>query len=349
MAEWSSEVSQYLDGYLKQVSVLVRENGDDPDDVVAGLRDHISNEVESDGAETVTLDRLLQVLSDLGTPEEVANLDPIRPVPAPVVVKVSAPAAAPLPPPVMRPAVPRVTKSVVVHRSPLGCVVAVILAAGALLVFIAMIGILAAILLPALSRAREAARRAECQNNLKQVGMYLLMYASENEDQLPPVDLDRAGIMFDLEDVYPDYLSDLRVFICPSGPNSGLDSNAVIEEGAELNHDYFFITHVVRNEQEAQGYLQAVFDAKESGIPLGDEIELADGTILSRIRFSDSDWNGVPDSEIPVLVERGHNHVPDGYNVLYLDGHVEFSRPGGGQPFPSIQLFEDGAEFGEIG
>ncbi len=80
MADWSREASEYLDGYLKQVTVLVRQQGDDSDDVVAGLRDHIRNEVESDGSVTITLECLLQVLSDLGAPEEVANLDPLKSV-----------------------------------------------------------------------------------------------------------------------------------------------------------------------------------------------------------------------------------------------------------------------------
>ncbi len=80
-----------------------------------------------------------------------------------------------------------------------------------LLVVIAIIGILVALLLPAVQAAREAARRTQCKNNLKQVGLAVLTY-HDSHRSLPPFrvgDWDRTWLQLILDYMEETQLKDL--------------------------------------------------------------------------------------------------------------------------------------------
>jgi len=111
-----------------------------------------------------------------------------------------------------------------------------------LLVVIAIIGILAAILLPALARARESARRATCQNNLKQMGLIFNMYANEWDGMFPPVRIwtcddppqPARDATFNGPSLYPEYLTDVGICVCPSDSDAD-DMPARWHENGDLN------------------------------------------------------------------------------------------------------------------
>jgi prepilin-type N-terminal cleavage/methylation domain-containing protein len=97
-----------------------------------------------------------------------------------------------------------------------------------LLVVIAIIAILAAMLLPALASAKEKAKRSQCLNSLKQMGLGALMYAADFQDKFPPVNrVGGAGPTFvvnaidkPIADTIDNYLrlkqNSASIWVCPN-------------------------------------------------------------------------------------------------------------------------------------
>ncbi|MEO6907331.1 MAG: DUF1559 domain-containing protein [Abditibacteriaceae bacterium] len=117
-----------------------------------------------------------------------------------------------------------------------------------LLVVIAIIAILASILFPVFARARENARRASCQSNLKQIALGMFMYAQDYDERLPAVS---SGIA--IADVTPNnpygwadglepYLKSTQIYQDPSspyGPNSNPTVGWVLSAPHSSYNDYW--------------------------------------------------------------------------------------------------------------
>lgn len=143
-----------------------------------------------------------------------------------------------------------------------------------LLAVLAIIALLMSILVPALGRARESARRTSCASNLRQWVVVFSLYANESRGyQWPPrqlnPDLSDSKPSPRVSSVYPDYLSDPRIFLCPSDRDARVSQlqdargrfniDVPTNQGGnmgEVNRSYFYTS----------GY---VFDKLGDGDPQG--------------------------------------------------------------------------------
>ena len=93
-----------------------------------------------------------------------------------------------------------------------------------LLVVIAIIAILAAILFPVFARARENARRASCQSNLKQIGLGWLQYSQDYDELMVPYSSTgtTGGYSHNWGTALQPYLKSVQIYSCPSDTVDGV-------------------------------------------------------------------------------------------------------------------------------
>ena len=167
-----------------------------------------------------------------------------------------------------------------------------------LLVVIAIIAILAAMLLPALARAREQARRANCISNLKQFGLACHMYAQDYEERFPEAAAATTA-MAKINLLCPTYVSNAKLFVCPSSSDSVSTATLTATSLTTANISYAY-----------------AWACNERTSP----------NLVLMCDQSSSDKGGYfkPDPlATPYL-----NHNTDGINALYIDGHVEWVPQG---------------------
>jgi prepilin-type N-terminal cleavage/methylation domain-containing protein/prepilin-type processing-associated H-X9-DG protein len=228
-----------------------------------------------------------------------------------------------------------------------------------ILVVIVIISLLAAILFPVFARARENARRATCQSNLKQLGLGIAQYVQDFDDRTMPGVPSSFGISFNYvvaglgwgEQIYP-YTKGAGIYTCPSDTSKQAGATTV-SYAVNLNSSY--------NSDGTLGRLEAAFTAQSRTIRCFELRDVAVRNIAVPHPFGTNYWSGdqgsptgngrmvvsnnnsfsfsSPTCETGYLgtldaatckaIGTSTNSGPDGRhlagsNYLFLDGHVKW-------------------------
>ncbi len=196
-----------------------------------------------------------------------------------------------------------------------------------MLIVISIIAILSAILFPAFTRARESARKASCQSNMKQVALGFAQYEQDYDERLPGAWALAGGegqpngwtfySHFDavgkdsvfapaLGSLQP-YLKNGRMFLCPADPNNERGPQSYALSSCVLNA-------AAPTDAVSWGKALAEFDSAHLWIMLAEEGQGGASTNDGLVSPANGDTAAL-------------RHF-DGANYAFVDGHVKWLRPG---------------------
>jgi prepilin-type N-terminal cleavage/methylation domain-containing protein/prepilin-type processing-associated H-X9-DG protein len=210
-----------------------------------------------------------------------------------------------------------------------------------LLIVVAIIGILAALLFPVFARARENARRASCQSNLKQIGLACQQYSQDYDEKTVPAQLGNAAYLAtatskaylwwgswdgstlrETEGLLFPYMKSSQIQACPSFTKS-LQKEIGLT-GYAYNQNYLapFSSDFSHTESISLAKIQ---DAART-VQMADSAALATDSSFNEIQppaVTGNTYLSAPSDNYPNFQAR---HLETG-NVLWMDGHVKARKP----------------------
>lgn len=197
-----------------------------------------------------------------------------------------------------------------------------------LLVVIAIIAILAAILFPVFSQAREKARQTACISNLRQIGMGALMYAQDYDEVMMGTELGQDPEYF-WGDMIQPYMKNRQILDCPSSTTKIKWSAPLLPswpQGISLEWSYNFAINDIRDAQALR--LGAAHQALAAFTRPADTVLIVDGWPAAAEPAAGEErhevaWVWGQRDSVHNPLDDGNPRHQGGFNFVMCDGHAK--------------------------